>query len=257
MHLVGQIDFEFLIPEDARSQAHISQRSNLKYVKTVMDHFDEWQCEDFHNSPLGTVRTKKVNELWFNVQDHLMRFGLQEYAAVMGLRCGLFPEEDDFDRLIDKKRLKERRLLHGFRGSFARKFQKAKRRKEKEITCMVHDFPIVMQATLRPTDAEAEQPNLSTLVPVGRQSRGQDLDDRVRSGRSGDGETSGDDDSNGQSGSDRDGDDSEDCDGDDSEDIDESSTSPVALVSSPVQGLMTHTRPVGTSASSLTKGEVE
>ncbi|XP_022860750.1 uncharacterized protein LOC111381224 [Olea europaea var. sylvestris] len=123
------MEFEFLIPEDARLRAHISQRSNLKYVKTVMDHFDERQREDFRNSPLGyladipdiqfsaqlilqllfrTIRTEKANELWFNVQGHLMRFGLQEYAAMTGLRCGAFPEGDDFDRLIERKRLKER-----------------------------------------------------------------------------------------------------------------------------------------------------
>ncbi|CAA2967199.1 Hypothetical predicted protein [Olea europaea subsp. europaea] len=123
------MDFEFLIPEDAQLRAHISQRSNLKYVKIVMDHFDERQHEDFRNSPLGyladipniqfsaqlilqllfrTIRTEKVNELWFNVQGHLMRFDLQEYAVVTGLRCSIFPEGDDFDRLIERKRLKER-----------------------------------------------------------------------------------------------------------------------------------------------------
>ncbi|CAA3008211.1 Hypothetical predicted protein [Olea europaea subsp. europaea] len=66
------MDFEFLIPEDARLRADISQSSNLKYVKTVMDHFDEWQCEDFSKS---------------------------------SLRCGLFPEGDDFDRLIERKKV--------------------------------------------------------------------------------------------------------------------------------------------------------
>ncbi|CAA3011564.1 Hypothetical predicted protein [Olea europaea subsp. europaea] len=243
-----------------------------------------------------TIRTEKVNELWFNVQGYLMRFGLQEYAAMTRLRCGVFPKGDDFDRLIERKRLKERvgykRLLHGFRGNFERKFQKAKRRKEKEITCTVHGFPIAMQvwafeaipeigerfgqrvgerlprilrwsarkqpqhrrydgffknvqlheyATLRPTDAEAEQPDLSSLVPyddppvpvldafgVGGQSGGQDLEDRVRSGRSGDGETSGDDESDGESGSDRE--------GDDSEDTGDSSTPPGTPIRSPVRG---------------------
>ncbi|CAA3023368.1 Hypothetical predicted protein [Olea europaea subsp. europaea] len=113
--------FEFLIPKDTRLRAHISQRSNLKYVKIVMGHFDERQCEDFRNSPLGyladvpdiqfsaqlilqlvfrIVWTEKVNELWFNVQGHLMRFDLQEYAIMTGLRCGLFPEGGRF-RSID------------------------------------------------------------------------------------------------------------------------------------------------------------
>ncbi|CAA2960856.1 Hypothetical predicted protein [Olea europaea subsp. europaea] len=49
-----------------------------------------------------------MNELWFNVHGHLMRFDLQEYAIVTGLRCGLFREGDDFNRLIERKKLKER-----------------------------------------------------------------------------------------------------------------------------------------------------
>ncbi|CAA2982452.1 Hypothetical predicted protein [Olea europaea subsp. europaea] len=93
--------------------------------------------------------------------------------------------------------------------------------------------------TLRPTDAEAEQPYFSTLVsyddppvPVfddiartiivlqfntshadsgnGRQSTRQDSDDGVAHGGSGEDETSRDDDGDGQSGSDRDSDDTED-----------------------------------------------
>ncbi|CAA3005419.1 Hypothetical predicted protein [Olea europaea subsp. europaea] len=267
------MDFEFLILEDAWLRAHISQRSNLKYVKIVMDPFDERQREDFRNSPLGyladipdiqfsaqlilqllfrTIRTEKVNELWFNVQGHLMRFDLQVYTAVMGLRCGLFPEGDDFDRLIERKRLKERYFKSNDK---------------------LHVY-----ATLRPTDAKAKQPYISSLMPyddppvpvlddivrtvvapqihslraeseVGRQSGGQDLEDRVRSGQSGDGETSGDDESDGESGSDRE--------GDDSKDTDDSSTPSAAPVRSPVQGHTTNSLPVRTSTSSLTKGEVK
>ncbi|CAA2956146.1 Hypothetical predicted protein, partial [Olea europaea subsp. europaea] len=171
------MEFKFRIPESARLRAHILQRSNLKYVKTVMDQFDEQHREDFRNSSLRyladvpdiqfsgqliqqlvfrTIRIDKLYELWFSMQGHLMRFGLQE------------------------------RLLHGFRGTWAKKFQKAKRMKEKEITYTVHDFPIAMQvwayealpevgerfaerlhvyATLRPTDAEEQQPYFSTLMP--------------------------------------------------------------------------------------------
>ncbi|CAA3011329.1 Hypothetical predicted protein [Olea europaea subsp. europaea] len=103
------MEFEFCISKDARLRAHISQQSNFKYVKTVMDHFDERQRDDFRNSSLGypaevldiqfsvqliqqlmfrTVRTDKVYELWFSMQGHLMRFGLLEYVLVtnMGVR---------------------------------------------------------------------------------------------------------------------------------------------------------------------------
>ncbi|CAA3000838.1 Hypothetical predicted protein [Olea europaea subsp. europaea] len=88
------MEFDFCISEDARLRAHISQRNYLKYVNTVMDHFDNRQCEDFHNSPFEylaeliqqlvfkTIHTDKVNELWFNVQGNLMRFSLQEYTLV-------------------------------------------------------------------------------------------------------------------------------------------------------------------------------
>ncbi|CAA3032537.1 Hypothetical predicted protein [Olea europaea subsp. europaea] len=205
-----------------------------------MDQFDEWHRKDFRNSSLGyladvpdiqfsaqliqqlvlrTIGIDKLYELWFSVQGHLMRFDLQEYALVTGLRCGAFPDGAEFDRLLETRRLKERvgyrRLLHEFRGTCTKKFQKAKRRKEKEITYTVHGFPIAIQvwmyevlpevgehffervgerlprllrwstrkqpqhrtydvffknvklhmyATLRPTDAEAQQPYFSTLV---------------------------------------------------------------------------------------------
>ncbi|CAA3027939.1 fasciclin-like arabinogalactan 2 [Olea europaea subsp. europaea] len=122
------MEFDYCIPEEARLRAHISQRSNLKYVKTVMDLFDDRQRDEFRNSPFGylaevaeiqfsaqliqqlvfrTIRTDKVNELWFNVQGNMMRFGLQEYTLVTGLRCGVFPEGDEFDRVLERRRLKE------------------------------------------------------------------------------------------------------------------------------------------------------
>ncbi|CAA2933634.1 Hypothetical predicted protein [Olea europaea subsp. europaea] len=125
------MEFDYCIPEEARLRAHISQRSNLKYVKTVMDVFDDRQRDEFRNSPFGylaevaeiqfsaqliqqlvfrTIRTDKVNELWFNVQGNMMRFGLQEYTLVTGLRCGVFPKGDEFDRVLERRRLKESRL---------------------------------------------------------------------------------------------------------------------------------------------------
>ncbi|CAA3025626.1 Hypothetical predicted protein, partial [Olea europaea subsp. europaea] len=190
------MEFDYYLPEEARLRAHILQRSNLK-----------------------TIRTDKVNELWFNVQCNMMRFGLQEYTLVTGLRCGIFPEGDKFDRVLERRRLKEmyfksmekislaqlqttiarpsttradryklglvlivegvfnapnnkvgidlrtlsivdnldiffaypwggvgyRCLLHGFRGFWAKKFLKAKRRQEKEVIYTIHGFPIAMQ----------------------------------------------------------------------------------------------------------------
>ncbi|CAA2987148.1 Hypothetical predicted protein [Olea europaea subsp. europaea] len=97
-----------------------------------MDHFDDRQREDFHKSPFGylaevpeiqfsaqliqqllfrTIHTDKVNELWFNVQGNLMRFGLQVYTLVTRLRCGVFPEGDNIDRVLERRRLKERTVV--------------------------------------------------------------------------------------------------------------------------------------------------
>ncbi|CAA2975412.1 Hypothetical predicted protein, partial [Olea europaea subsp. europaea] len=93
----------------------------------LCQHFDEHQLEDFRNSCLGflaevldiqfsvqlvqhlvfrTIRTDMMNELWFNVQGHMTRFGLQEYVFVMGLKCCIFPDDDQFAQVLERRRLK-------------------------------------------------------------------------------------------------------------------------------------------------------
>ncbi|CAA3027573.1 Hypothetical predicted protein [Olea europaea subsp. europaea] len=182
------MEFEFRIPKSARLRAHISQRSNLKYVKNVMDQFDERHQEDFRNSSLEyladipdiqfsaqliqqlvfrTIRTDKLYELWFSVQGHLMRFGLQEYALAIGLRCSAFPEGAKFDRLLERRRLKERYFKSNDKISLAQ-LQSTMARSLSVLGafggwgtfCRLHVY-----TTLQPTDAEAQQPNFSTLVP--------------------------------------------------------------------------------------------
>ncbi|CAA2960223.1 Hypothetical predicted protein [Olea europaea subsp. europaea] len=54
----------------------------------MMDHFDERQWEDFRNSSLGYL--------------------VEEYALVTGLRCGTLPEGAEYERLLERRRLKER-----------------------------------------------------------------------------------------------------------------------------------------------------
>ncbi|CAA2968549.1 Hypothetical predicted protein [Olea europaea subsp. europaea] len=77
-----------------------------------------------------------------------------------------------------------RRLLKGFRGTWARKMSDAKTKNEKNISYTIHEFPIAIQlhvhATLRPTEAEHDLPYITSLVsfpdcPV------QFLDDLARS----------------------------------------------------------------------------
>ncbi|CAA2993347.1 Hypothetical predicted protein [Olea europaea subsp. europaea] len=161
---------------------HISQRSNLKYVKTVMDHFDERQCEDFRNFSLDylaegddfdrLLERRRLKERYFKSNDKISLAQLQSIVArsstnradryKLGLVLiveGVFNVSDnnvdihlptlsivddlDFFFTYPWDRVTYRRLLHGFRGSFERKFQKAKKRKE--ITYTVYGFPIAMQ----------------------------------------------------------------------------------------------------------------
>lgn len=88
-----------------------------------MEYFNGRQREEFHTScpeflakvpdiqffiqliqqlALRSIQTNKANELWFNIQGCLTRFGLQEYVVVMRLKCGLAPEGNQFTQLIEK-----------------------------------------------------------------------------------------------------------------------------------------------------------
>ncbi|CAA3005491.1 Hypothetical predicted protein [Olea europaea subsp. europaea] len=123
------MEFQFWVPKNVRLPAHISQQSNLKYIKTVMDHLDDRLRTDFRNSYLGFlvevleiqfsaqviqalvcrgICYDKSHELWFNVQGHLTQFGLQEYAIVTGLHAGSFSEGDRYTKVLEKRRLKEK-----------------------------------------------------------------------------------------------------------------------------------------------------
>ncbi|CAA3032968.1 Hypothetical predicted protein, partial [Olea europaea subsp. europaea] len=54
------------------------------------------------------IRTDKRHELQFNLQGHLTRFGIQEYALVTGLRCSLLSDDNVMERVLDKMRLKDK-----------------------------------------------------------------------------------------------------------------------------------------------------
>ncbi|CAA3002109.1 Hypothetical predicted protein [Olea europaea subsp. europaea] len=121
------MDFEPFVPENARLWGHISQRSNIWYVKTVIKHFDKQQQAEFHNSCLGFlaelvlyyVQTDKRHKLWFNLQGYLARFSMQEYALVTTLRCGLLPADNAMDRVLEKRRLKDKYFKNMDKISFA------------------------------------------------------------------------------------------------------------------------------------------
>ncbi|CAA2966692.1 Hypothetical predicted protein [Olea europaea subsp. europaea] len=105
------MEFQFLVPENVRLPVRISQRSNLKYIKTVMDNFDDRLRADFRDFCLGFFAD--VPEIQFSTQliqalGHLTRFGLQEYAIVTGLHAGSFSEGDRYTKALEKRGLKEK-----------------------------------------------------------------------------------------------------------------------------------------------------
>ncbi|CAA3016727.1 Hypothetical predicted protein [Olea europaea subsp. europaea] len=233
------MEFQFWVPENVRLPTRISQWSNLKYIKTVMDHFDDRLRDDFRNCCLRfladvpeiqfsaqliqvlvcqEIRCDKSHELWFNVQGHLTWFGLQKYAIVIGLHVSSFSKGDRYRKALEKRRLKEkyfkslekiscaqlektfvrastsradryklglalivegvitapdnnvgidddtffpiddlelffsypwvkvgyRRLLKGFRGTWARKMSDAKMKNEKDASYTIHEFSITV-----------------------------------------------------------------------------------------------------------------
>ncbi|CAA2975373.1 Protein S-acyltransferase 24 [Olea europaea subsp. europaea] len=124
--------FQFWAPENVRLPPRISQRSNLKNIKTVIDNLDDRLRADFRNSCLGFladvpeiqffaqliqvlvcrgIRGDKSHELGFNVQGHLTRFRPQEYAIIIRLHAGSFSEGDRYTKALEKKRLKEKLAL--------------------------------------------------------------------------------------------------------------------------------------------------
>ncbi|CAA3013059.1 Hypothetical predicted protein [Olea europaea subsp. europaea] len=209
--------FEFRIPKSARLRAHISQRSNLKYMKIVMDQFDERHREDFCNSSLGYLADVPdtilcPTHLAASFQNHPHREAIWVYEAL--LEVG----EHFVERLY-------------------------------------------LYATLRHIDAEAQQPYFSTLVP-------EDSEEEVSKGGRSEEQTSGGDEEKGASGSDPDGEDSEDIGeshgkgssaGEDTRDgARGASSSPrPPRDPSPKRRSTTQARTVGTSAPSLTRGNVE
>ncbi|CAA3015891.1 Hypothetical predicted protein [Olea europaea subsp. europaea] len=55
----GCMDFEYLVPKNARLRAHISQQSDLRYVKTVLEHFNDQQCTDFRRKFVDATKKKE------------------------------------------------------------------------------------------------------------------------------------------------------------------------------------------------------
>ncbi|CAA2961526.1 Hypothetical predicted protein [Olea europaea subsp. europaea] len=96
------MEFQFWVPENVRLPARISQRSNLKYIKTVMDNLDDRLRADFCNSCLGFLAD--VLEIQFSTQ----LIQASEYAIFTGLHAGSFPEGDWYTKALEKRRLKEK-----------------------------------------------------------------------------------------------------------------------------------------------------
>ncbi|XP_022843203.1 uncharacterized protein LOC111366736 [Olea europaea var. sylvestris] len=106
------MDFEPLVPENARLRGHRADFRNscLGFLSEVSDL--QFFAQLIQQLVFCCIQTNKRHELWFNLQGHLARFGIQEYALVTGLRCGLLPDDNVMDRVLDKRRLKDKYFKH-------------------------------------------------------------------------------------------------------------------------------------------------
>ncbi|CAA2980440.1 Hypothetical predicted protein [Olea europaea subsp. europaea] len=96
--IFADMDFKPLVPENAHLRDHVS---DLQFSAQLIQQL-VFCC----------IRADKRQELWFNLQSHLARFDIQEYAHVTGLRCGLLPDDNFMERVLDKRRLKDKYFKH-------------------------------------------------------------------------------------------------------------------------------------------------
>ncbi|CAA2982014.1 Hypothetical predicted protein [Olea europaea subsp. europaea] len=169
------MDFEYLVSKNARLRAHISQRSNLRYVKIVLEHFDDRQHTNFRNSCLGflfevrdlqfstqliqqlvfrCIRTEKGCEIWFKVQGHLARISCGELEKAF-LRL-LTPGQIDLGIRGNARNWGS--ICSTIGSSIPTAF-------ELDVYQIATATDLHVSATLRPTDAELGQPYISTLLP--------------------------------------------------------------------------------------------
>ncbi|CAA3025110.1 Hypothetical predicted protein [Olea europaea subsp. europaea] len=157
-----------------------------------MNNLDDRLRADFHSSYLGFltdvseiqfsaqliqalvcqgIHCDKSHELWFNVQGHLTRFGLQKYAIVTRLHTGSFSEGDRYTKALEKRRLKEKfgHMRSCPNPAFVLDLY--------QTTAAVY---LHVHATLRPTEAERDLPYIVSLVPFSDRPV-QFLDDLARS----------------------------------------------------------------------------
>ncbi|CAA2992940.1 Hypothetical predicted protein [Olea europaea subsp. europaea] len=91
------MDFEYLVPKNARLRANISQRSNLRYVKTVLEHFDDRQRTDFLNSCLGFLSEIWAFEAMPEIGDRFARRLGHQSPRLLSWTCTKQPQQRTYD----------------------------------------------------------------------------------------------------------------------------------------------------------------
>ncbi|CAA3029002.1 Hypothetical predicted protein [Olea europaea subsp. europaea] len=148
----ADINFEPLVPENAHLQGHISQRSNLLYVKIVVEHFDERQREDFCNSCLGFLL--EVGDLRVYPRD--------------GIKVWSSPDDNIMERVLDKRRLKDKyghsRLYPKLVISLVSVLVNVPTTSQLDINKVAIAAYLHVYVTLHPTEVERGQLHITTLV---------------------------------------------------------------------------------------------
>ncbi|CAA2966458.1 Hypothetical predicted protein [Olea europaea subsp. europaea] len=107
------MDFEYLVLKNAQLRAHISQRSNLRYVKTVLEHFDDRQRTDFRNSCLGFLSEIWAFEAMPEIGDRFAwRLGHQS-PRLLSWTCTKQPQQRTYDEFFKNIKLHPKPLASG------------------------------------------------------------------------------------------------------------------------------------------------
>ncbi|CAA2964987.1 EID1-like F-box protein 3 [Olea europaea subsp. europaea] len=137
------MDFEYLVPKNARLRAHISQRSNLRYVKTVLEHFDDRQCT---RVLIRDAINKKEKTITYTV--HGFPISMQIWAFEAMPKNG--------ERFAWRLGHQSPQLLS---------WTCTKQPQQRTYDVFFKNIKLHVSATFHPTEAELGQPYISTLLP--------------------------------------------------------------------------------------------
>jgi hypothetical protein len=89
-----------------------NERQYDMFKKGIFGHFVQMKCDKYqkqilHHMVLRRIPSESEDELWFNFNGNVAKFGIKEFALMTGLNCNPFPniklEGDKFPNTLGNK----------------------------------------------------------------------------------------------------------------------------------------------------------